>query len=190
MNILGAILVALGLSMDNLAVAVAAGCQGKGALPHGIIIQISVLFALAHFVMFSAGFLGGHELVRWIGAAAGWAACGILVYIGVTMVLASQKTPENPSARPELLTKVKVRFLLAFATSLDALFVGMSFGLAQNQWGITVLCLTGCVFVTSVGGFFMGSFLGRRFGTIMEVLGGLVLVLIAVKLLLERGGIW
>ncbi len=190
MNILGAILVAFGLSMDNLAVAVAAGCQGKGSLPRGVILQISGLFALAHFVMFSAGFWGGHELVRWIGAIAGWVACGILVYIGGHMILSSRKQTQTPCEQPGLLTSVKMRLLLAFATSLDALFVGMGLGLTQNQWVLPVLLLAGCVLITSISGFYMGRFLGRRFGSVMEAVGGVILILIGVKLLLERGGIW
>ena len=190
MNILGAILVALGLSMDNLAVAVAAGCQGQGHLPRRIIFQTSLLFALAHFVMFSAGFWGGHELVRWIGTVAGWAACAILVYIGGHMVVASRQNSENTGANPGRLTEVRTRVLLSFATSLDALFVGMGLGLTQPQWALPVLLLTGCVFATSLGGFYAGRFLGQRFGAVMEAGGGIILILIGAKLLLERGGIW
>ena len=189
MNILSAFLVALGLSMDNLAVALAAGCNGRGHLPHRIILQISGLFALAHFVMFSVGFWGGHELVRWIGMAGGWAACAILVYIGMHMIIESAR-PAEKTMQPGILISLRVRCLLAFATSIDALFVGMGLGLTQTDYVSTVVLVTLCVFLTSIGGFYAGRLLGRRFGSFMEKLGGVVLIGIGVKLLLDRLGIW
>jgi len=181
MNILPAVLIACSLSMDNLAVTVAAGSAG-GGLSRRTILQVSCLFALAHFIMFTAGFWGGYELTRWLGNVGRWVACAILVYIGARMVWESFH-PEGESSSSAFAT-FPTRIFLAFATSMDALFVGMGIGLAGGGFWLLVCLLSVCVFITSAVGFYAGHWLGSRFGRLMESAGGLVLIYFGVKLLL------
>ncbi len=182
MNILSAFLVALSLSMDNLAVALAAGCNRTTSLPHRATIQVGLLFTTAHFVMFSIGFLGGHELMFWIGNIGKWVAAVILVYIGVHMIYESFHSTDLKNIN--VLNSFKMQVILALATSIDALLVGIGLGLAFAPFWLTVLLLSVCVFLTSVGGFYAGHWLGRRFGQIMEIIGGCILILIGAKWLL------
>lgn len=182
MNILSAFLVALSLSMDNLAVALAAGCNRTAMLPRKATVQVGFLFTAAHFIMFSVGFLGGHELMLWIGNVGKWVATAILVYIGLHMILESRR-PANLKT-VNVLDSFKMQGILALATSVDALLVGIGLGLAAAPFRLTVLLLSVCVFITSVGGFYAGHWLGRRFGQVMEIVGGCVLILIGVKWLL------
>ena len=171
--------------MDNLAVTVSAGCSRSKQ--HGIckIVQVSVWFVLAHFVMFSLGFEGGvlAHAGRTLGA---WVACGILVFIGVRMII-NAHAAENDSS---IFTSFKTQLALAVATSLDALFVGAGLALVQAPFWQTQLALMSCVFVTSLGGFYLGHCLGKRLGPKMEIAGGCVLVVLGVKVLLEGVGIW
>ena len=182
MNILSIFGVALSLSMDNLAVSLAAGCGAREKISGKTICQVSAWFACAHFMMFSLGFLGGHELVRLIGRAGLWVACSILVFIGVHMWVESWEPAKTVQAGA--LHSFKLRLMLAFATSMDALFVGVGLGLAHVAYWLTVLLMVVCVFLTSIAGFYAGHLLNKRLGPWIERLGGLVLMGLGIKLLL------
>ena len=187
MNILSSFLVSAGLSMDNLAVTVSAGCARSGQSSMRLIMQVSLLFALAHFVMFSIGFEGGVLLHagRVLGA---WVACIILGFIGARMIKEAFFTTLRDAC--PIFTSLKTRLALAMATSLDALFVGAGMSLAGASFWQTQILLVLCVFVTSWCGFYLGGYLGKKFGRNMEILGGCVLIALGVKVLLEGVGIW
>lgn len=188
MNILSALLVALGLSMDNLAVTIASGCSHHNAISKTYIFKVSALFALAHLGMFLVGWLCGAGLGRYIGAVDHWIAFFILVFIGARMMKEARGAKEGTDVCT--LHSFKTLFALSVATSLDALLVGMGLAFTDAPFWITVWTLAACVFVTSWTGFYLGAFLGRKFGKVMEALGGAVLMLIGLKLLLEGVGIW
>ncbi len=187
MNILSALIVALGLSMDNFAVTLASGCASC-RVRHGTTFWVSCSFAMAHVVMFCSGWWGGRELGRWIDRFDHWIAFFVLVFIGLKMIKESFEKKEGPAL--QRLVSIKTVAALAIATSLDALLVGMALSLTAAPFGLTVGFMAGCVFITSYSGFFLGSFLGRRFGTLMEALGGLALVGVGTKVLLAGLGIW
>lgn len=188
MNILSSLLVALGLSMDNWAVTIASGCSHHEAIAKSYIFKVSALFAAAHFLMFSGGWLCGAGVGKYIGAVDHWIAFIILVFIGVRMVKESRQN--QPETDVCTLHSFKTLCVLAVATSLDALLVGMGLAFTAAPFWATVLMLAACVFVTSWSGFYVGAYLGRKFGKVMEALGGAVLILIGMKLLLEGVGIW
>lgn len=188
MNILSSLLVALGLSMDNFAVTVASGCCHRLRIPKTYILKVSVLFALAHFAMFSAGWLFGAGAERYIGAVDHWIAFLILVFIGGRMIKESRGKQEKEDACE--LHSLRTLLALAVATSVDALLVGMGLAFTAAPFWPTVWTLSACVLATSAAGFWLGAFLGRKFGKIMEALGGVVLIVIGLKLLLEGLGIW
>ena len=188
MNILSSLLVALGLSMDNWAVTIASGCSHREAIAKAYIFKVSALFAAAHFVMFSGGWLCGAGVGKYIGAVDHWIAFAILLFIGARMGKESRE--EKAEEQACVLHSFKTLCALAVATSLDALLVGMGLAFTAAPFWATVLTLTVCVFATSWSGFYVGAYLGRKFGKVMEALGGVVLILIGVKLLLEGVGIW
>ena len=181
MNILSVFLIAISLCMDNFAVSLAAGCSLWQKLPKAIIWRMGIFFALAHFVMFSIGFLGGHELMRVAGQIGTWIASGILIYIGMHMI---REAREENSFSSGMLVSLKMQLLLSLATSVDALLVGLGLGLQDAPFWLTAGMISGCVFLTSIGGFYAGHILGRRFGQRVEIAGGCVLIAIALKWLL------
>lgn len=187
MNILSSFLVAAGLSMDNLAVTVSAGCSRSRHSSARLIVQVSVLFALAHFVMFAVGFEGG--VLLHVGRSWGaWIACAILATIGIRMIASACKNEPEPAC--PIFTSLKVQLGLAVATSVDALLVGAGMSLAGAPFWQTQGALVFCVFGTSLCGFYLGGYLGRKFGRNMEIVGGSVLILLGIKVLLEGVGIW
>ena len=173
--------------MDNLAVTVSAGCGRSSHSCIRLIVQVSLLFALAHFVMFSLGFEGGVlvHVGRTLGA---WVACAILVFIGGRMI--KNAFCETDKVEGTIFTSLKTQLALAVATSLDALFVGAGLAFAGAPFWQTQIALALCVFVTSLCGFYLGHYLGQKFGRNMEVAGGAVLMLLGIKVLLEGMGIW
>ena len=171
--------------MDNMAVAVSTGCAHHNRLSVRLLWQISALFALAHFVMFSLGFEGG-TLVHAGRKAGACVACALLIIIGGRMI---QGAFHPAAVTRNLFVSLKTQVMLAVATSLDALFVGAGMGLTAMPFWQTVLAVTGCVFVTTWGGFYIGHFLSKTFGPKMEIAGGVVLILLGIKVLLDGIGI-
>ena len=173
--------------MDNFAIAIAAGCT-RGKITGRRVLQISVCFALAHIIMFSSGWLGGQELGRVIDKWDHWVACGVLAFIGGKMIY--EALSETQSSDSSWTQSYGLIGWFALATSLDALGVGIAISLENAPFWWTLWLMAGCVFVTSFVGFELGRSLGERFGVRMEILGGLVLVGFAIKILLSGLGIW
>ena len=178
---------ALGLSMDNLAVALASGTGMHRALSFRKILFISALFAIAHVVMFSAGWWGGAELGRIIHHFDHWISFTLLGWVGGKMVWESHSSAEHiPGVN---LTGFEC-IGLALATSIDALGVGVASAFGQISYVSTLIALSVCVFLTSIFGFLMGALLGRQFEKYMEAFGGVVLIGLGIKILLSGLGIW
>ena len=186
MNILSIFLVGIGLSMDNFAVCLAAGTLRP--VPNLFtIFRMSILFALAHLIMFSGGWLLGQGIGIWIHAIDHWIAFVILCFIGIHMF--KEAHSQHSSLNATALRSFKMCRLLAVATSIDAWMVGMGMSFTEDPFWLTVNIIVGCVFLTSWIGFKMGAWIGRKFGAGAEMLGGMLLILIGVKLLLEGLGI-
>ena len=189
MVLLTALLIALSLCMDNLAVTVAAGCAARGPVPWKDELKASTAFSLAHLIMLSGGWLLGAGVGKLIHAYAVWLSFGILGWIGAHMMWHGR-----PGAEPEETVRswdIKSLAYLAAATSVDAWLVGMGLSLsAQVSWMVMAPIMVFFVFVTSWVGFYFGAWLGKKFGQRMEMIGGFVLILLGVKLLLEGLGIW
>ena len=182
-------LIGASLSMDNLAVAISTGCAEQVQGHEQTIWKISLLFALAHFVMFSLGFEGG-ALLHAGRAAGAWMACVILVFIGTKMIQSAWRADAVQPASAKLLRCFKTQVVLAGATSLDALWAGAGMAFSAASFWQVAVALVICVLLTSLSGFFLGQFLGRKFGRKMETAGGVVLILFGVRVLLAGVGIW
>lgn len=187
MTLLSVFAVAAGLSMDNFAVTIASGC--KGPLPCSAhILRVSAVFVLAHIIMFSAGWFGGREVARIVAGWGNAVSFAVLAGIGIKMIYetVSAKAENSVSCAMSL----KTLMLLAVATSIDALFVGMALCMASAPFWLTVGSMAVCVFMTSCSGFYLGARLGRRFGAVMEVLGGIVLIAVGIQTLCSMPVIW
>jgi len=173
--------------MDNLAVTIAAGCSRKARFSVRQIVFISSSFALAHVLMFSTGWLGGWELGQRINRWDHWIAFFLLAFVGLKMIKEAFEEEHAPSLEGRLSWQ---HLTIAVATSLDALGVGVALSLESAPFWMTLIFMAICVFLTSCAGFWLGRLLGKKFGTIMEVSGGMVLVGLGTKILLSGLGIW
>ena len=184
MSILEIFLIGIGLSMDALAVAI---CKGLGMkkvnLRHTFL--IAGYFGAFQALMPLLGWFLGSQFAEYVTRFAPWIAFGLLAYIGGSMLRDSLKgeateTKEGISHK-ELL-------MLAIATSIDALAVGVTFSFLSLAVSIAAaVVLIGCTtFAISFAGVFVGNVFGAKYQSRAQFAGGVILVGIGVKILLEH----
>ncbi|MDO5111178.1 MAG: manganese efflux pump MntP family protein [Clostridia bacterium] len=179
-------LIAVGLSMDAFAVAV---CKGLNMprLNYRQGVVIALFFGVFQAVMPLIGWFLGQQFASSISAFDHWIAFALLSFIGGKMILEALKkdTGDEASARFDL-TEI---LILAIATSIDALAVGITFAFLNVSIGSSVCLIGATTFVLSFIGVLVGHKFGAKYKNKAELFGGVILVLIGVKILLEHLGV-
>ena len=189
MTLLEIFLVGIGLSMDAFAVSI---CKGLAmpAVNKKQALLIGAYFGVFQALMPLAGWLLGSQFARHVTKLAPWIAFVLLAWIGGSMLRESLSKKEEDEEVEPVELRHKELFLLAVATSIDALAVGVSFSMVELSVPIgAAAALIGCItFAISVGGVFVGHIFGARYKNRAEFVGGAILILIGVKILLEHFG--
>lgn len=183
MDIIAVLFIAFGLAMDAFAVSVTSGVTTKGLRVNGAL-KIAVFFGLFQAFMPLIGWLAGTGLSFAISGFDHWVAFGLLLFIGCKMIYESFKLDSAEKGRNVL--DFHVLLVLAVATSIDALAVGMSFGFLDVAITLPVVVIGVVTFVLSLVGVCFGKWFGHLFENRIEIVGGLVLIGIGVKILLEH----
>ena len=190
MTLLEIFLVGIGLSMDAFAVSI---CKGLAmpAVNKKQALLIGAYFGVFQALMPLAGWLLGSQFARHVTKLAPWIAFVLLAWIGGSMLRESLSKKEEDEEVEPVELRHKELFLLAVATSIDALAVGVSFSMVELAIPIgAAAALIGCTtFAISVGGVFVGHIFGARYKNRAEFVGGAILILIGVKILLEHFGV-
>lgn len=190
MTLLEIFLVGIGLSMDAFAVSI---CKGLAmpAVNKKQALLIGAYFGVFQALMPLAGWLLGSQFARHVTKMAPWIAFVLLAWIGGSMLRESLSKKEEDEEVEPVELRHKELFLLAVATSIDALAVGVSFSMVELSVPIgAAAALIGCTtFAISVGGVFVGHIFGARYKNRAEFVGGAILLLIGVKILLEHFGV-
>lgn len=190
MTLLEIFLVGIGLSMDAFAVSI---CKGLAmpAVNKKQALLIGTYFGVFQALMPLAGWLLGSQFARHVTKLAPWIAFVLLAWIGGSMLRESLSKKEEDEEVEPVELRHKELFLLAVATSIDALAVGVSFSMVELSVPIgAAAALIGCTtFAISVGGVFVGHIFGARYKNRAEFVGGAILILIGVKILLEHFGV-
>ena len=190
MTLLEIFLVGIGLSMDAFAVSI---CKGLAmpAVNKKQALLIGAYFGVFQALMPLAGWLLGSQFARHVTKLAPWIAFVLLAWIGGSMLRESLSKKEEDAEVEPVELRHKELFLLAVATSIDALAVGVSFSMVELSVSIgAAAALIGCTtFAISVGGVFVGHIFGARYKNRAEFVGGAILILIGVKILLEHFGV-
>lgn len=190
MTLLEIFLVGIGLSMDAFAVSI---CKGLAmpAVNKKQALLIGAYFGVFQALMPLAGWLLGSQFARHVTKLAPWIAFVLLAWIGGSMLRESLSKKEEDEKVEPVELRHKELFLLAVATSIDALAVGVSFSMVELSVSIgAAAALIGCTtFAISVGGVFVGHIFGARYKNRAEFVGGAILILIGVKILLEHFGV-
>ncbi len=198
MDFLVVIGIAVGLAMDAFAVAVGASAT-LGRVTRGQVFRFGFHFGLFQAVMPLIGWLAGRGVHGYIAAWDHWVAFGLLAFIGGKMIVAalrgslasqgdadaSERTPVPAKALPDP-TRGVTLLMLSVATSIDALAVGLSLGMLQVGIWYPILIIGVVTFGLTVLGMLLGSRIGSRFGRWTEFFGGLVLIAIGAKILVEH----
>ncbi|GFH94768.1 putative manganese efflux pump MntP [Lachnospiraceae bacterium] len=182
MTLLNLFLIAVGLSMDAFAVSVCKGlAMEKAPLKKAAI--AGVWFGSFQALMPLLGYLLGNRFEKYITHIDHWITFGLLALIGANMVKeAFSKEEEKASSTMYF----KEMFLLAVATSIDALAVGITFAFLRVDL-LPAVCLIGATtFVLSALGVKVGNLFGSRYKSRAELAGGILLILMGVKILLEH----
>ena len=187
MGLLELILIALGLSMDAFAVAL---CKGFGMTKLRLrnTAVIALFFGGFQAVMPLLGWLLGKQFQRYITKIDHWIAFGLLCFVGGKMLYEVLKKDACPKENGDSLN-IKELLVLAVATSIDALAVGITFAFLQVSIIPAVSLIGAITFVLSAAGVCIGHEFGSRLKSKAELAGGIVLILIGVKILLEHLGI-
>ncbi|MDR0852404.1 MAG: manganese efflux pump MntP family protein [Clostridiales Family XIII bacterium] len=181
------LIIAIGLSMDAFAIAISIGLSLKKARLLQAFI-VGVYFGISQAVMPLIGYLAGYAFADKIKAVDHWVAFALLVLIGGKMVLDSFKKEES-EARAEASLKFKAMFPLAIADSIDALAVGVSFAFLKVSIISAALFIGVITLLLSMLGVKIGNFVGLKFKSKAELIGGVILILMGVKTLLEHLGL-
>ena len=185
------LLLGVGLSMDAFAVSVCKGLAMKrSSVKAGL--TCGIWFGGFQALMPMIGFFLGSMFAEAIQSVDHWVAFGQLVLIGVNM-LREAFSPEEDGGCSECADadlSVKSMFVMAVATSIDALAVGISLAMAGDVAIFAAVGIIGvCTFTLSAVGVGVGSVFGSRFEQKAQIAGGVILVILGVKILLEHLGV-
>lgn len=181
-------LIAVGLSMDAFAVSV---CKGLGMrrLNMGQAAVIALFFGGFQALMPLIGWFVGAQFAHFVNAYAHWIAFALLAFVGGKMLRdAFHEEPEGEGAGGRKLDLGEL-FMLAIATSIDALAVGVSFAFLDVAIAPSVALIGVTTFVLSLVGVAVGHQFGSRWEKPATIVGGIVLIIIGLKVLLEGFGI-
>ncbi len=181
------ILVALGLSMDAFSVALCKGLKMRKFHP-GHAAVIALFFGGFQAFMPLGGYFLGRQFEKYIVRFDHWIAFGLLLIIGAKMIYDAIKHCEEIDGFEEELN-IKELFLMAVATSIDALAVGVTMSFLKVNIALAVSLIGGVTFALCYLGVAIGNKFGGRFKKKAEIAGGAILILIGLKILLEHLGI-
>lgn len=182
------VLIAIGLSMDAFAVSLCKGlCMKKLNLRQGLI--ISLFFGGFQFGMPLIGWLLGKQFERYITPVDHWIAFALLVYIGGKMIWEAIADKQEEVCPVDTRLNYGDLLVMAIATSIDALAVGITFAFLQTPILPAVIEIGVITFALSLLGVMIGHRFGTRFKAKAEIGGGVVLILIGIKILLEHLGL-
>lgn len=184
MGLIELFLIAVGLSMDAFAVSV---CKGL-AMPKCTFKKATIVglwFGGFQALMPAIGYVLGAQFQETIASIDHWIAFVLLALIGGNMI---HEALDNDEEEADASLNVKTMFLLAVATSIDALAIGITFAFLKVNI-IPAVCFIGIVtFIISFAGVKIGNVFGARYKNKAEIVGGVILILLGLKILLEHLG--
>lgn len=185
MGIIEIILTSIGLAMDAFAVSICKGLSiKKYNLKKGLI--IGTYFGLFQSIMPLIGYLLGSFFQNLIISIDHWIAFILLSIIGINMI---KESLSNENEECNELVDLKTMLPLALATSIDALAIGVTLAFLKVNIIIAILNIGIITFILSVIGSKLGNKVGTKFQKKSQIIGGLILIIIGLKILLEHLGI-
>lgn len=183
-------LTGIGLSMDAFAVAI---CKGLGMrkVNYKQMLLIALFFGGFQALMPLLGWLLGRQFEQYITSVDHWIAFALLVLIGANMLREARKGDDTTDAETVYDAPLPLGqlLLMAIATSIDALAVGISFAFLGVNILLAIAIIGTTTFLISAAGVFIGNRFGNRYEKRATIAGGIILILLGVKILLEHLGV-
>jgi len=167
--------------MDSFAVSISNGLTIKNLDKKKILIIASSL-AFFQAIMPFIGWFAGIKVEKYIKEFDHWIAFSLLLFIGVKMIIEAFSEDEDKKSELNFIRLIGQ----SIATSIDALAVGISFAILKMEILMSVIIIGVVTFIFSILGLQLGNFFGKKFGKYVEIFGGVVLIGIGVKILLEH----
>ena len=186
MSFVEILLIGIGLSMDAFSVSICKGLTTK-QFSWKMALTCGLWFGFFQALMPVIGYFLGAQFEQYITSVDHWIAFGLLFLIGANMIREAVWGHDDQENNGAL--DFKTMLLLAIATSIDALAVGVSFACIQVKIWSSVLIIGLTTFLFSVMGVKIGNVFGSKFEKSAGVVGGIILILIGLKILLEHLGI-
>ncbi|MCR4638878.1 manganese efflux pump MntP family protein [Ruminococcus sp.] len=188
MSIAELILISVGLAMDAFSVSVCKGLSMRKLNLKGGVIT-ALFFGVFQGVMPVIGYFLGSRFASVISSFNHWISFGLLAFIGGKMIWEAFKSGEDDEKTREYRIDLKELTLLAVATSIDALALGIVFAAEKTDLLFSVTMIGAITFVLSLAGVLIGHKFGSKYEKKAETAGGTILILIGLKLLLEGIGV-
>ena len=183
MGLFTIIIIAVGLAMDAFAVSIVSGSAYKQLkIKHAL--RIALFFGGFQAFMPLIGSLAGLSVKQYLANYDHWIAFGLLSAVGAKMIYESFKI--NPAQEKFNPSNILVLLVLSVATSIDALVVGITISLLQVSIAMAVVIIGLVTFMLSYLGIFIGKKFGHFFENKIQALGGLVLIALGAKILIEH----
>ena len=179
MDIFSIFFIAVGLAMDAFSVSITKGLVMKSNVKHALI--IALFFGVFQALMPVAGWISGIQLEAFVSFAAPWIALILLSIIGIKMIYEGIFDDNNDKEDSFSLKEI---FVLAIATSIDAFLVGVTFAFLKTPIVEPVVIIGFVTFILSFIGFYIGKGAGHLFEHKIEIVGGLILIGIGLKIFL------
>jgi manganese efflux pump family protein len=185
MGLITIFILAVGLGIDAFSVAIGIGATNdkKSWAP---VLRLAAAFGLFQFAMPIAGWLAGLTVVEIISSFDHWIAFGLLALVGGKMIWEGFEKEGNEEKNDQ--TRGWPLLMLSIATSIDALAVGFSFSVLKTPILLPAVIIGVICFMMTVTGMIFGKVLAKIFGKKVEIFGGLVLIAIGVKILIDHLG--
>ncbi|MBW2091645.1 MAG: manganese efflux pump [Deltaproteobacteria bacterium] len=183
MDISTILLIAVGLAMDAFAVSITSGFVNR-PLKISFALKMAGFFGFFQAGMPVMGWLAGIGFRGLISGVDHWIAFGLLVFIGGKMIYEAFGVNAGEKGRRAM--NNYTLFILAIATSIDALAVGLSLSLLKVSILLPIVIIGSVTFFLSILGLVIGHKLGLFFGKKVEILGGLILIGIGIRILVEH----
>ncbi len=184
MDLISVPLIAVGVSMDCLAVAIATSISQPG-VSHRRILRVALIFGLFQFGMLVGGWYAGQTFVDAVESYDHWIAFGLLLLVGGHMLLEAIRGEEEGHEHTDITTGMPL-LTLSIATSIDSLGVGLSLAFVEENLWLAALIVGSVCFLITAAGFYAGRRIGGWLGRWADAVGGLVLIGIGVRILITH----
>ena len=186
MGLIDVFFIAIGLSMNAFAVSICKGLKMK-QIDVKQMLTIAGFFGFFQAMMPLAGYFLSVQFTKYIYRYSHWIAFVLLAVIGINMIKESMGETDDQGSD---ITKLAELFTLAIATSIDALAVGVTFGTMGDQLYVNIIVAVVLIgittFILSIVGVLLGNAFGIRYKSKAELAGGIILIAIGLKIVIEH----